>query len=125
MIISSVTVFSQENDKLTIYQDAEIEKLMNHYKSINSKKRGIEGYRVQIYFNSNRDATREIKAKFLSLYPDIPIYEIYQQPNFKLRVGDCRTRFEAEKIQQQISANFLNSFVVQDIVNPKIVLNEN
>ena len=94
--------------------------LIEKNKSFNTKKKGIEGYRVQIHFGANRDAAKEIKTKFLSLYSEVEAYEIYQQPNFKIRVGDCRSRFDAEKLQKEIEIDFPNSFVVQDIINPKL-----
>lgn len=117
-------LFSQEKGNVKYYEDDRINLLLEKNKTNNLKKRGIDGYRVQIHFGANRDAAKEVKSKFLSLYPEFSAYEIYQQPNFKIRVGDCRTRFEAEKLQKEIATDFPNSFVVQDIVNPKLEKNE-
>ena len=41
-------------------------------------------------------------------------HEVYQQPFFKIRVGDFRTKLEAYKFQKEIMAQFPNSFIVKD-----------
>jgi hypothetical protein len=125
MTFFSLSSYAQEQNKKVIYhEDPRIAKLIEKNRAVQAKKKGIDGYRVQIHFGANRNQAKEIKSKFLSLYPDIEAYEMYQQPNFKIRVGDCRTRFEADKLQNKIAADFPNSFVVQDIVNPKLNTNE-
>jgi hypothetical protein len=120
ILIATKTLFAQQKGSVKYIQDERIEMLIEKNKSFNTKKKGIEGYRVQIHFGANRDAAKEIKTKFLSLYSEVEAYEIYQQPNFKIRVGDCRSRFDAEKLQKEIEIDFPNSFVVQDIINPKL-----
>jgi|688.fasta_scaffold1388636_2 hypothetical protein len=120
LLIPTKTLFAQERGSVKYIQDERIDMLIGKNKNSNLKKKGIEGYRVQIHFGANRDAAKDIKSKFLSLYSEVEAYEMYQQPNFKIRVGDCRTRFDAEKLQKEIEVDFPNSFVVQDIVNPKL-----
>jgi hypothetical protein len=84
--------------------------------SINQKKLSMPGFRVQIYVGGKRDKASEIKASFNSNFPNIPAYIAYQQPNFKVRVGDCKTRLEALYLLEQIKANYEVAFVVRDEV---------
>ena len=44
-------------------------------------------------------------------------YTNYNTPNFFLKVGDFRTRLEAEKIKSEIEAEFPTSFVVREKIN--------
>lgn len=102
----------------------EIDKIqkLNENHRINCDKKGtVSGYRVQIHFGSDREKAKDEKAKFLKLYSDIPAYENYQQPNFKIRVGDFRSRLEAQKFLKEIKNEFSSSFVVTDEINyPKL-----
>jgi hypothetical protein len=43
-------------------------------------------------------------------------YLTYQQPNFKVRCGDFRTRAEARKYVKSISAYFPSAFIVKDFI---------
>ena len=106
---------------INVIQDASIEKFLNAYKSENEKVKKISGFRVQLFSGASRDLSKETKSKFLSLFPEINAYEIYTQPNFKLRVGDCRTKLEAVKLQKEIAVEFPHTFIVQDEIEwPKL-----
>ncbi len=83
---------------------------------INQNKASMPGYRVQLYFGGKRDKANEIKLDFNTNFPDIPAYITYQQPNFKVRVGDCKTRMAAIGILEQIKANYEVTFIVKDDV---------
>ena len=55
-------------------------------------------------------AMEEFKEK----YPDTPIYLVFGQPYYRLRVGDFRTRVEAEKFFQTLSKDYKKAFVTSD-----------
>lgn len=76
------------------------------------------GYRVQIFFGSNRQAAYNAHAKFKEEYPEYPTYIFYTEPNFKVHAGDFRTRLEAEKLQREVTAMFSSIFIIQEPVNP-------
>lgn len=104
-----------------LVQNNKIEKLNENHR-INCEKKGtISGFRVQIHFGSDREKAKDEKSKFLKSYSDVPAYENYQQPNFKVRVGDFRTRLEAQKFLKEIKNEFSSAFVVTDEINyPKL-----
>jgi len=96
----------------------------NYYKLLSSNKNstGIPGYRIRIFSESGVGAKEEqqrVKARFLTLYPDIDAYYRYDEPFFKVYVGDCRTRSEVLQLMDRISRNFPNPFIVQDFIDPK------
>jgi len=96
----------------------------NYYKLLNSNKSnsGIPGYRIRIFSGSGvgaKDEQQRVKARFLTLYPDIDAYNRYDEPFFKIYVGDCRTKSEALKLMDKINGNFPNTFIVGDFIVPK------
>ena len=97
-------------------QDSLIHALVNRHIAINQAKRSMPGYRVQIYFGSDRAMANEIKSDFLHLFPDAGVYLVYQQPNFKIRVGDYKTRLEAMKFLKEIQSLHPAAFIVKDDV---------
>lgn len=94
------------------------QRLLEAYRSINQKNPGTEGFRVQIHFGNDREKAREFKSAFLALHPNVEAYESYQSPNFRVRVGNFRNRFEAVRFQKELQSEFTSSFVVRDIIEP-------
>lgn len=93
--------------------DPRLHTLVNKHVDVNAHAKG-KGYRVQIYFGSDKAKANEMKAKFLAQYASgIHAYEVYDVPNFKIRVGDFRTRMEAYRFLKKIRADFPSSFIVE------------
>ena len=97
-------------------QDSLIHQLVNRHIAINQAKRSMPGYRVQIYFGQNRTKATEVKTDFLQLFPKTGAYLVYQQPNFKIRVGDFKDRLEALKFLKEIQSLYAAAFIVKDEV---------
>lgn len=77
----------------------------------------IDGYRVQIFMELGNDALRRadsVKEVFMAQHPEVPIYLIFGQPYYRLRIGDYRTRLEAENMYQQVRKEYSNAFVTAD-----------
>jgi hypothetical protein len=101
---------------LTVIQDSAITTLLNAKPSY-QKSQTVEGYRIQLTSSSNRKEVYDMKAEFLKLYPNVRAYVTYQQPYFKLRVGDFTDRTEANAFRDYINPHF-PGFIVPEQVNP-------
>ncbi|MCX6256797.1 MAG: SPOR domain-containing protein [Bacteroidia bacterium] len=116
---------SANNGKITIFQDADAESLVLKNIELDQKHKGTCGYRLQIYSgtgNSARNEARQIQSKFISLFPEIQTYMIYQEPYFKIRVGDFRSKSEGLKTKKQIQTEFPDCYFVieNDMSYPKL-----
>ncbi|MBU2019042.1 MAG: hypothetical protein KJ941_05300 [Bacteroidetes bacterium] len=81
----------------------------------------ITGYRLQLFFDSDRKKVEESRGKFIATYPKIDTYMTYSAPNYILKVGDFRHQHEVEKIKNQLISSFPTCFVVRERVNlPRI-----
>lgn len=86
----------------------------------NNPSRTLSGYRVRIYFDNKqnaRSASETAMNKFVDANPGISAYRSYQNPFFKVTVGDFRTRSEAMELLQRIRADFPTAFVVKENIN--------
>ena len=97
-----------ENGTLIIYSDPRIDSLVS---TVDEYPPLIKGYRLEIFFGNRKDAEK-VKSEFLKRYDQFPIYIIWQQPNFKVHVGDFMTKLQAEKAQQEIKEAYPNSYIV-------------
>ncbi|MCB0792327.1 MAG: SPOR domain-containing protein [Flavobacteriales bacterium] len=79
----------------------------------------VDGFRVQIFLGSKPDAMR-MRATFMQQHPDMPAYLSYLAPNFRVRVGDLPDRLSAERLRQQLRADFPGCYIVPDQVKPSL-----
>jgi len=113
--------------QLTLVQDPSIDTLISRYIHLNSNLSkdyghyGMEGFRIQIYSSSNRNARDESNktmAQFLSKFPEINAYQQYADPGyFKIRAGNFRTKTEATRLFQLIRKEFPDAYIVPDFIN--------
>ena len=96
--------------------DSLLTKLVERHKAVNLQKMSMPGYRIQLYFGGDRAKATNMRLDFLQQYPDVGAYVIYQQPNFKLRVGDFKTRLEAATFLKEMQPGYSMSFIVTDDV---------
>lgn len=111
----TTNIFAQEDSSGVRWQmDNRVEQLLNRKLELDKQKPAIQGYRVQLYYGGNRAEALELKTKFASLHPEVETYLIYQQPYFRLRAGNYRTRIEAYKLFKNVEKEFPSVFIVND-----------
>ncbi|MGM0667028.1 MAG: hypothetical protein ACQETA_06875, partial [Bacteroidota bacterium] len=107
--------------RVEIKQDIRVDSLLSRHIMANEKIDGIDGYRIQIFRASGRNAREqqnEANARFISEFPDIDSYLQFDPPNyFKVRVGDYRTRHDAYPDFQRVKQVFPNAYIVSDIIS--------
>jgi hypothetical protein len=96
--------------------DGAVRALMSKHIALGKTKNSMPGYRIQIFFGDKRDDANLVKSDFLKVYPNVGAYLVYQQPNFKIRVGDFKTRLLATEFLNEIQGKFPMAFLVQDEV---------
>lgn len=108
-----------QSGKVTIVKDSRIDGLVAREGAINPPAINpqIDGFRIQLFFDSEREAINDARGTFIAKYPRIDTYTTYNAPNFFLRVGDFRTRMEAEKVKEELTGLFPTSFIVAEKVN--------
>ena len=104
-----------------VLSNPDLDTLVQRNIESNQITNGIQGYRVQIFFGSDRKGANDARTQFLQLYPNTEAYLLYQQPNFKVRVGDFRTQQEAQALFKELLHHFERVFLVPDKINlPKL-----
>ena len=118
MLGLAICVHFQLSAQVYVHADPAVRQLMEKQMEINATMVGKSvGYRVQIFFssgNNSREQAFKVKSDFSSKYPKVNAYISFKEPNFRVRVGDFRTRAEAFGFLKEIEALFPLSFVVKD-----------
>ncbi|MBP5536043.1 MAG: SPOR domain-containing protein [Bacteroidales bacterium] len=112
--------YTSSKGSVEIIGDTGITRLVEKHIELNERVKTVSGYRIQIGSLAGNDAKSRAfdrKEKFTQAYPDVPIYIIYDEPNFRVKVGDFINRLDAYAFLQKIKANFPGS-IVRDNVYP-------
>lgn len=102
------------NKNFSIKQDIQVASLLYKYKEYNRKREFGEGFRVQITYTDIREEVYKNKASLYNQFPDLSSYVEYEQPYYKLRIGDFKTRLQATYYLQQIVTLYPGAFIVRD-----------
>lgn len=84
---------------------------------ISNSSKLYSGYRIRIFFDSRRSARDEsyaVMSRFNGMFPHIQAYRTYSSPNFKVTVGNFRTRVEAESLLEKLKYDFPEAFIVRE-----------
>ncbi|NGM61034.1 SPOR domain-containing protein [Sphingobacterium sp. SGG-5] len=86
-------------------------KPVDRSKATRVKKRG---FRVQIYSGNNRNEAYAVQSRFKSEYGDIDSYVTYDEPNYRVKVGDFTGRAAANNFMRELRSQYSNVFVFQE-----------
>ena len=118
VILSFLTLYQAVGvSQVMVHADNKITGLVEKHVATNKNNAKLMGFCVQICFESganSRERAEKTRMAFLSKYPKINAYTSFKEPNFRVRVGDFRTRAEARGFREEIIADFPKSFVVKD-----------
>jgi hypothetical protein len=123
-----LSLLSQEVGKdsvnIRVIQDDKVDLLVSKHIQINQNRKGIDGFRIQIFFdsgNNSKTRAKSIYESFLAKYPDNGAYLTFKTPNYKVRVGDFRTKLDAQRFLNEIIAGYPNAWIIEDQINlPKV-----
>ncbi len=105
-------LLSQENEgDIRVESSASVKELIAQKIAYNKEQNSFPGYKIQIYYGSEKECY-EIKDEFTSLFPDIPTSIIFSTPQWKLQVGEYRSRLEADKSIQSIKKEYPSAIVL-------------
>lgn len=128
LTVIGITALAQSKGTVIVVKDPKIDTIIAKRLLLNKKEaagsvRAVGpivtqmGYRVQIFYGSDRRAIFKEQARFRSLYPNLMAYITYKEPNYYLRVGDFRTRMEAQKLMSELKSSYPTLFIFREKIN--------
>ena len=130
LVVDSVYVDSLYHDTVpeilhplvwdNVMQNELIAFLLQSHRNAMKEQLGIPGFRVHLYMDSGNRArlnTQREQADFQEMYPDWKSYIVYDEPYFKLRAGDFRTRLDARRFLEEIRRDYPAAYIVVDLIN--------
>lgn len=82
-----------------------------------NKARKTQIYRVRIYFDNSKDArtvSQQIVDTFSVYHPGVPVFRSYDNPYFKVTVGEFRAKSDAMRFLEAIRKEYPTVFLVRE-----------
>ncbi|TDD96548.1 SPOR domain-containing protein [Flavobacterium cellulosilyticum] len=104
-------LFAQDESN-NLIQDPKFEQLLNEKRKINTSLTINDSYKIQI-FNGSNDNAIKILNEFKQENKDLDATIIFNTPNYKVWVGNFKTRIEAERYLIDIKKNYNSVFLIK------------
>ena len=108
----SICCVNAQNQNVTVNQDPKFEQLLNEKRKINSSLTVGDSYKIQVFTGSSENA-KKILNEFRQEFNNIDATIVFNTPNYKVWVGNFRTRIEAEKTYINISDRYKNVLLIK------------
>ena len=96
----------------TIKQDSKFEQLLNEKRKTNISNTINDGYKIQI-FSGDSEKAKNTLNEFRQEFKDIDGTIIFFTPNYKVWVGNFKTRIEAERNLIEIRKSYTNVHLIR------------
>lgn len=108
-----------------VHKDPRVDLLVRKNAEINqeiymSTRHNLPGFRVQVLNTNDRARAISVKTRLLQEFPSEKTYLIYQSPYFKIQIGNCKTRKDAESLKKLVNRIYPSEvFIVPATIDVK------
>ena len=92
-----------------LYPRKKVQNNKDYSLSNQSVRKRAAGYRIQVYFSSSRQGRNEARSRAREValkYPHYRTYISYVAPQWRLRIGDFKSKQEAQKALRKVKRSF-------------------
>lgn len=85
--------------------------------NLEATTKAVNGYRIMIFMSNSQTARRDAIAaqeNFLALFPQEQSYLSYENPYFKVAVGNCTSQEEAITLLGRLRGTFPKAFIMRE-----------
>ncbi|MEG1498084.1 MAG: hypothetical protein RR393_01465 [Bacteroidales bacterium] len=78
------------------------------------------GYRILVFAqsgNHSKNAAMDARSNFLYNHSNMDAYIVYEEPYFKVKIGNFRTRIEAALFLKNIYMEYPQAYIVRDALD--------
>ena len=105
-VVKETVQVSEQGDAATIVKN-----------NLESVSKAVNGYRIVIFMSNSQTARRDAitaQENFTSLFPQEQTYLTYENPYFKVAVGNCTSQEEAIILLGRLRGTFPKAFIMRE-----------
>ncbi len=92
-------------------EEKEINEILNKKITYNRSQSKTNGFKIQLY-NGGEKRAYEVKHKYFETFNQSAEL-VYESPEWKVRVGNFRTRIEADRALESIRGEFSDAIILE------------
>ena len=108
----TLSSISAQEGVVTIDSSQEVKSLVEKKITYNTTDNRSKNYRIQLFYGSENGAI-STQNKFRSIFPNTSCSLEFDSPNWKVKVGNYKTRLIADKHLQEIIMEFGDAIVME------------
>lgn len=112
LFFTTTNKIAAQNTNLSVNQDPKFEQLLNEKRKSNTNLSYSDRYKIQI-FNGASEGAKKTLTEFRQEFKNTDGTIIFNTPNYKVWVGNFRTRMEAERNLVDIQKKYKNVFLIK------------
>ena len=102
-----------------VEQSNTIRQALQQYTLHNAEK-PISGYRIRVFYDNGPQArikSENILQTLQKQFPEVLVYRSFESPNYKVSIGDFRSKDEALRIFNAIKGTYPTAFIIKESIN--------
>lgn len=113
-ILSSFFCLSSraQEGKTNISVDPKIDQLLKEKRKLNSGLFLNEGYKIQIFYGNSEESKKKLQ-EFKKDFKDLDGTIIFNSPNYKVWIGNFKTRIEVERAMVDIKKKYPTALIIK------------
>ena len=112
LLVALTQKIEAQEQNTSISQDPKFEQLLNEKRKINTSLTVNDSYKIQIFTGGSEKAKKTLN-EFKQEFKDIDATIVFNTPNYKVWIGNFRTRIEAERTLANIKDRYKNVLLIK------------
>ena len=113
-ILSSFFCLSSraQDGKTSVSVDPKIDQLLKEKRKLNTGLFLNEGYKIQIFYGNSEESKKKLQ-EFKKEFKDLDGTIIFNSPNYKVWIGNFKTRIEVERAMLDIKKKYPTALIIK------------
>ena len=113
-ILSSLFCFTSnaQEGKTNVSVDPKIDQLLKEKRKLNTGLFLNEGYKIQIFYGNSEESKKKLQ-EFKKEFKDLDGTIIFNSPNYKVWIGNFKTRIEVERAMVDIKKKYPTALIIK------------
>ena len=112
-------IFTLMGDGVRVQQSPAVRQAVLRYVQSNGEK-PLSGFRIRVFYDNSpqaRTRSESIEKSLKEQYPELEVYRGFESPNYKVFIGDFRSKDEALRVFNALKKTYPTAYIIKETIN--------